>query len=595
MKDSIFKRSFMRISGSVDRRIGWDHLPKPLALVVLIGVRMTLRRQNLFDPAGESVAWGPNVPPPGPRPLARSIDGTDNDLHLPEMGSAEMILGRNVPISETYPNSVLEPNPRTISVELLARKKFIPAPTLNVLAASWLQFEVHDWFSPGTTEPADQFVVDLEPSDPWSYERPMRVERTKQGPPTLDGGPPTYRNTETHWWDASQVYGSTRLVEEMLRAPGGRLELADGLVPFNPAELKFSPESGVDLAGVNGNWWVGLAMLHTLFMREHNAICDHLASTHPEFTDDQLYDHARLINAAQMAKIHTVEWTPALLSNPVLQTAMRSNWWGLAGERVKRRFGRISNNEEVSGIPGSRTFHHGAPYAMTEEFVAVYRMHPLIPDDYEFRRVADNTLIAGHGFDKLVGNQVDGIIKSVAMSDLFYSFGIAHPGAIVLHNYPNHLREFTRPDQVTIDLATYDIVRSRERGVPRYNDFRRKFHMKPAATFEEICRDPDVVADLRRIYRDPEAVDLMVGLYAENPPSGFAFSDTAFRVFVLMASRRLKSDRFFTYDYRPEVYTREGLRWIDESTMSAVLLRHYPELGPALRGVKNAFAPWNTV
>ena len=29
--------------------------------------------------------------------------------------------------------------------------------------------------------------------------------------------------------------------------------------------------------------------------------------------------------------------------------------------------------------------------------------------------------------------------------------------------------------------------------------------------------------------------------------------------------------------------------------MSDVLLRHYPELEPALRGVENAFAPWRRV
>ena len=55
-----------------------------------------------------------------------------------------------------------------------------------------------------------------------------------------------------------------------------------------------------------------------------------------------------------------------------------------------------------------------------------------------------------------------------------------------------------------------------------------------------------------------------------------------------MASRRLKSDRFFTYDYRAEVYTKEGLAWIEDNTLSSVLLRHYPELAPVLRGVENA-------
>ena len=51
----------------------------------------------------------------------------------------------------------------------------------------------------------------------------------------------------------------------------------------------------------------------------------------------------------------------------------------------------------------------------------------------------------------------------------------------------------------------------------------------------------------------------MVGLYAEPLPKGFGFSDTAFRVFILMASRRLKSDRFFTDDYDAGTYTQAGL------------------------------------
>ena len=85
----------------------------------------------------------------------------------------------------------------------------------------------------------------------------------------------------------------------------------------------------------------------------------------------------------------------------------------------------------------------------------------------------------------------------------------------------------------------------------------------------------------------------MVGMFAEQRPEGFAFSDTAFRIFVLMASRRLNSDRFFTEDYTPEVYTATGLAWVRDNDMTSVLLRHYPQLRPALRGVRNAFAPWS--
>ena len=70
-------------------------------------------------------------------------------------------------------------------------------------------------------------------------------------------------------------------------------------------------------------------MLHTLFVREHNAICDMLHEAYPDWDDECLFNVARLINAALMAKIHSVEWTPAILPNQTLETGLNSNWYGL--------------------------------------------------------------------------------------------------------------------------------------------------------------------------------------------------------------------------------------------------------------------------
>src|SRR5262249_46139654 len=172
----------------------WHRLPKPFALLTLIGLRMTLRRRNLYDVEGMTVPWGPSALPPGPRPMARTTDGTGNDLTNPEMGSAGTHFRRNVPPSQTSPRDVLEPNPRRVSLELLTRKEFQPATSLNTLAASWLQFEVHDWFSHGPNEKEDPWEVELAPDDPWP-EHPMKIQRTRRDPTTTDGGPPTYRNT----------------------------------------------------------------------------------------------------------------------------------------------------------------------------------------------------------------------------------------------------------------------------------------------------------------------------------------------------------------------------------------------------------------
>jgi hypothetical protein len=64
---------------------------------------------------------------------------------------------------------------------------------------------------------------------------------------------------------------------------------------------------------------------------------------------------------------------------------------------------------------------------------------------------------------------------------------------------------------------------------------------------------------------------------------------------VLMASRRLKSDRFFTNDFHPDMYTKEGFDWIRQNGFASVLRRHVPALTPALEGVHNPFAPWKKV
>ncbi|HZI75370.1 MAG TPA: peroxidase family protein, partial [Gemmatimonadales bacterium] len=136
-----------RSAEHVDQTIGWFRLPRVLGLGVLVGLRHQLRAQNLYDA-------GP-VPDPGDDGpsdylVARTRSGRHNDLGTPQMGALGCRFGRNVPPAHQYPEpaaQLLEPNPRLISRKLLARTTFQPATTLNVLAAAWIQFEVHDWFS----------------------------------------------------------------------------------------------------------------------------------------------------------------------------------------------------------------------------------------------------------------------------------------------------------------------------------------------------------------------------------------------------------------------------------------------------------------
>jgi hypothetical protein len=110
-----------------------------------------------------------------------------------------------------------------------------------------------------------------------------------------------------------------------------------------------------------------------------------------------------------------------------------------------------------------------------------------------------------------------------------------------------------------------------------------------------------------------EDVDTVVGWLSEfTRPHGFAISETQFVVFILNASRRLFSDRFFTSSLRPEFYTGLGIEWLENngpdgkmwekgtpnghkmemSPLKRVLLRTMPELRGELDHVVNAFDPW---
>ncbi|MGA9769625.1 MAG: peroxidase family protein [Blastocatellia bacterium] len=573
MADSIFSRTFGRLTNLVTGSTPWYKLPTLLGIPKLFRIREKMRKENLRDTGKIASIPTPTLGKPDERQrMSRTVDGTYNDLKDPKMGCSGARFGRNVPLDHITPEegpALLTPSPRTVSVELMTRNQFQPATILNLLAAAWIQFMLHDWLSHGNNEKENPIIVPLREGDDWP-EPPMAVRRTRRDPTRPPGDTDkrsTFTNTETHWWDGSQLYGSDQATLNRVRSgENGKLRIGvDGLLPLDP-------HTGIEISGVTGNWWIGLSLLHTLFTLEHNAICDRLRAEHKTWSDEELFNHARLVNAALMAKIHTIEWTPAIVPHPTAKLALNGNW---------------------TTIRRSDQDHTGAPYCLTEEFVAVYRMHPLMPDDYVFRSHSTGNVLQERTLSKVVGNQSREIMKEVTLTDLFYSFGVSHPGAIRLHNYPRFFQRLERSDGPLIDLAAVDVLRDRERGVPRYNEFLKLIDKPPVEKFEDLTSNKEWAEEIKRVYgNDINRVDLMTGLYAEDLPEGFGFSETAFRIFVLMATRRLQSDRFFTTDYTEKVYTKTGLDWIENNNLRTILQRHYPDLGQFVSRVDNAFAPW---
>ncbi len=744
--------------------------------------------------AGEQVCKGDLI-------RFRTLTGICNDLRNPLMGSTGTPFARNVEFETTFPDleqtqltknrhggriNLMTPDPQVISRKLFTRVQSNPAacnlgfglpnnspqancdyqkaPFFNVLAAYWIQFMTHDWFShmeEGHNAPPmmdvgckTQKVNNVEtPLTPDQIQklgcRPAdSVDTTyvqQDSPPGqfstggrtyLARAPKTFANNNTAWWDASQLYGyddtsvkrvkrdpkdpAKMLLEPVAGMPGGYLPVLSAGDPFAPQW------TGQESVAFPDNWSIGLSFYHNLFAREHNSFVDEFrrqAALNPtadsglrnpsdpqrvirnqDVTPEELFQVARLVVAAEIAKIHTIEWTPQLLYDEPLYKGMNANWNGLLGtgdpdaskalsEVVTRGFGKSTSSAAESqwysvfasgpGIfsLGSHDLnydftnpdyvnggvnHFGSPFNFPEEFVTVYRLHPLVPDLIEYRDVSKdpNQIVQKVAVIGTFEGKATDAMRSRGMANWGLSMGRQRLGLLTLHNDPQFLQNIKLPRLDTptqqIDIAALDLIRDRQHGVPRFNEFRRQYGLQQLTTYNDFVdqhlppgsparqQQEDLVTQLREVYGthvcdaskvitdaqlnadgtpindclghpngsvvdNIEDVDTVVGWLAETTrPHGFAISETQFVVFILNASRRLYSDRFFTSSFRPEFYTQLGIDWVNHngpgpemmevgmpnghqqpiSPLKRLLMRNVPELTPQLQPVINVFDPW---
>lgn len=88
------------------------------------------------------------------------------------------------------------------------------------------------------------------------------------------------------------------------------------LLPKNVDNLQNAHSTGSEffLAGdIRANEQIGLTAMHTLFVREHNLLCDDIIATYPAADPEQQYQLARKIVGAEIQAITYKEFLPALM------------------------------------------------------------------------------------------------------------------------------------------------------------------------------------------------------------------------------------------------------------------------------------------
>ena len=216
-------------------------------ILTLAYMREMLDRHNLRStyPGDANVGFAPSglTPPEGVTHF-RTADGSWNNLANPKEGAAGTRFPRNVAnsaIRRPTDEELLSPNPRLISRKLLTRGDTMKeVPFLNLLAASWIQFQNSDWITHGEMLQDDVIEIPLDEDDParqrFRQDR-MFIGRTQPDPTRREVGEPTpvtHINEVTHWWDGSQIYGSDQATQDRLRSGvDGHLRLTeDGTLPL---------------------------------------------------------------------------------------------------------------------------------------------------------------------------------------------------------------------------------------------------------------------------------------------------------------------------------------------------------------------------
>ncbi|XP_060709112.1 peroxidasin homolog [Hemiscyllium ocellatum] len=533
----------------------------------------------------------------------RSHDGTCNNLQHPMWGASltafERLLkpvyenGFNLPRGinrNQFYNGFPLPLPRLISTSLVGTETITPDDQYTHILMQWGQFLDHDIdltvaalslsrFSDGQhcssvcTNDPPCFPILIPQNDP-RVRNGARCMFFVRSSPVCGSGmtsllmesvyPREQINQLTSYIDASNVYGSSDQEAGEIRdlaSQRGLLKqgiahrLGKPLLPFAtgpPTEcMRDENESPIPcfLAGdQRSNEHMGLTSMHTVWFREHNRIATELLKLNPHWDGETIYHESRKIVGAQMQHITYSHWLPKILGD-------------IGMKKVGDYKGYDPNvNAGIVNVFATAAFRFGHSlinpilYRLDDTFQPIPQGHlPLHKAFFSPFRIVNEG-----GIDPL-------------LRGLF-----AVPGKMrvptELVNTELTERLFSMAHAVALDLASMNIQRGRDHGIPPYNDYRVYCNLSSAHEFEDLkkeIKNPRIREKLMNLYGTPLNIDLFPALLVEDLIPGTRLGPTLLCLLVTQFKRLRDGDRFW-YE-NPWVFTPAQLTQIKQTSLARVL------------------------
>ena len=477
----------------------------------------------------------------------RTIDGTCNNTTNPERmewGAADIALMRTVNIDYGQPDTRNDmagqnrPSPRKVSNVVVAQAEDLPSNrNLSSLVFTWGQFLDHDIDLSPESE-TEYEPIALPADEPlFSYDIPFFRSEVHEGTGETNARQQT--NIITSWIDASNVYGSEDSRAQWLRTFNhGKLKTSAGnLLPYNTIDGELDSEIDPDapsMAGDNGGTvktfvagdvraaeQPGLTSLHTLFVREHNRICERMRQQGMN-DDEEMYQRARKRVGALIQRITYSEFLPALgiqLSPP-------------SGYRPEVR-PDIANSFSTAAYRLGHTM-------VTEE---------LLLRDNRCDEIGPGSLSLVEAFfnpEVLETYNIDPILKGLSMQVQ------QEVDPYIIDNLRNFLFAVQgSPGNFGLDLASLNIQRGRDHGLPDYNRMRAIYLGTPATNFNQITGDPQIRQALMEVSNNNiNNLDPWVGLLSEQHLPGKSVGPTL-HAMLRHQFERLRDGDFYFYQHDP--------------------------------------------
>ncbi|MCW5519453.1 T9SS type A sorting domain-containing protein [Aureitalea sp. L0-47] len=501
----------------------------------------------------------------------RTYDGTNNNPNNPNWGAALehfrnfVTNGYNDLISE--PGGQDRPNPRKVSNAIGSQSEFTPNELgLSDFIWGWGQFIDHDvnLNDDNFDEPNNIPVPNCEPLfDPdCTGTMTLRMFRSKSDPATGTSinNPRKHINDITSYIDGSLVYGSEEDRADWLRTfEDGKMKMSAGdLLPWNTIDGEYDspidpsapfmvldgfplPEKFFVGGDIRVNEQPGLACFHTLWVREHNRLCDEIKAANPSWSDEEIFQRARKIVGALIQAVTYEEFLPHI--------GIQLDPYTGYDENVQPD---ITNTFSAAAYRFGHTMVNGRLVRFEEN-----------GDDWMF---GAKDLRDGFFRPEILRDEggIEPFFRGLAAQEHQFV------DPLIMDDIRNFL--FGQPGAGGIDLLSINLARARERGLPDYNTIREDLQLTPHTDFNSLTSDGDLSQRLETVYGDISKVDPWIGFMSEDHLPNALIGEGLHEMLKFQFQSLRDGDRYY-YENDP-AFTAAEIDEIKNTKLSEVILRN---------------------